>query len=177
MREQICFAIERIKSGSTQSPICLIPSLKSPANLNPSGKDPNRLNSGSENRRRSLKCIAPCMPRLPSLRRIVRAGFLGSNFTALKPWPVMWVSEVPTRILFQNLKDRYFPQPRKEPPAAPEAWSSRRAIPLLGWEPFGRQGGRKSTKVFPDSDENHALPRLGHAEVHGVHQPGRALVA
>ena len=129
MREQICFAIERIKSGSTQSPICLIPSLKSPANLNPSGKDPNRLNSGSENRRRSLKCIAPCMPRLPSLRRIVRAGFLGSNFTALKPWPVMWVSEVPTRILFQNLKDRYFPQPRKEPPAAPEAWSSRRAIP------------------------------------------------
>ena len=48
------------------------------------------------------------MPRLPSLRRIVRAGFLGSNFTALNPWPVMRLSDDPTLTLSQYLNDRYF---------------------------------------------------------------------
>ena len=32
-------------------------------------------------------------------------------------------------------------------------------------------------KVLPHSDENHSLPRLGDAEVHRVHQPGRDFVS
>jgi len=98
-----------MKRGGTQFPICRIPSSNPPAKANSSGKEENRLNSGSEKRRRSLQCMAPCIPRLPSLRRTVRAGFLGSNFTALNPWPVMWLSDDPVRTLSQYLKDRYFP--------------------------------------------------------------------
>jgi hypothetical protein len=52
--------------------------------------------------------IRSVMPRLPSLRRMVRAGFFESNFTALNPWPVMWLSEDPTFTLSQYLNDRYF---------------------------------------------------------------------
>ena len=105
----MCAAMARMKSGGTQLPIWRIPSSNSPAKANSSGNDPNRLNSGSENLLHALQCMAPCMPRLPSLRRMVRAGFLGSNFTALKPWPVMWLSEDPTLTLSQYLNDRYFP--------------------------------------------------------------------
>ena len=101
-------AIARMKSGGTQFPICRIPSSNSPANSNPSGNDPNRLNSGSENLRHSDQCIAPCIPRFPSFRRIVRAGFAGSNLTALNPWPVRLLSDDPTLIRSQYLKDRYF---------------------------------------------------------------------
>jgi len=97
-----------MKRGGTLFPICRIPSLNSPANSKASGNDPKRLNSGSENRRRSDQCMAPCMPRFPSLRRTVRAGFLGSNFTALNPCPVMWLSDDPVRTLSQYLNDRYF---------------------------------------------------------------------
>lgn len=82
---RMCPAIAFMKSGGTQLPIWRIPSSNAPANANASGKDPKRLNSGSENRRRASQCIAPCMPRFTSFRRIVRAqkpgtltGFVGS---------------------------------------------------------------------------------------------------
>jgi hypothetical protein len=105
--QRICLAMARMKSGGTQLPICRIPSSNSPAKANSSGNDENRLNSGREKRRRSLQHMAPCMPRLPSLHRIVRAGFLGSNFTQLKPEPVISTSDLSTRIRSQYLKDRY----------------------------------------------------------------------
>jgi hypothetical protein len=95
------WAIALMNKGGTQLPICWIPSSNSPAKANPSGKEENRLNSGSENRRHSFQNIAPCIPRFPSLRRMVRAGFLGSNFTALKPWPVIGFSDDPRRIRLQ----------------------------------------------------------------------------
>lgn len=104
----MCSAIAFIKSGGTQFPICRMPSSNSPAKANPSGKEENRLNSGSEKRRRSAQYMAPCIPRFPSLRRTVRAGFFGSNLTALKPWPVMRLSDDPIRTLSQYLNERYF---------------------------------------------------------------------
>jgi hypothetical protein len=97
----MCSAIAFINNGGTQFPICRIPSSDSPAKQNSSGKEENRLNSGSENLRHSDQCIAPCMPRLPSFLLMVRAGFLGSNFTALKPWPVIGFSDDPRRIRLQ----------------------------------------------------------------------------
>ena len=92
-----------INNGGTQLPICRIPSSNSPANVNASGNELNLFNSGNENLRFSFQCIAPCIPRFPSLRLIVRAGFLGSNFTALNPWPVIGFSDDPRRILLQPL--------------------------------------------------------------------------
>ena len=102
-------AIALIEGGGTQFPICRIPSPNSPANTKPSVKGPNRLNSGSENRRHSLQCMAPYMPRSRSLRRTVRAGFLGSNFAALNPCPVIRLSDDPSRTVSRYLKDRCFP--------------------------------------------------------------------
>ena len=99
--------IALMNSGGILFPTCRIPSSNAPAKRNPSGNDPNLLNSGRENRLCWSQRIAPCMPRLPSLRWIVRAGFLGSNLTGLNPWPVRWHPARPILILLQYLNDLY----------------------------------------------------------------------
>jgi hypothetical protein len=43
------------------------------------------------------------------LRRTARAGFLGSNFAALNPCPVIRLSDDPSRTVSRYLKDRRFP--------------------------------------------------------------------
>jgi hypothetical protein len=91
-----------MKSGGTQLPIWRIPSVNSPAKAKASGNELNRLNSGRENLRHSAQCMAPPIPRLLSMRRIVWAGFRGSKRIALNPFPVMSCCDLP--ILMRSQK-------------------------------------------------------------------------
>ena len=94
---------------------------------------------------------------------------------ALKPWPVMRLSDDPIRTLSQYLKDRYFLAAKEALPVAPEVWSTQPENRLRLSEPSLRLDAALQILSHPDKD--YPFTRLRHAEVHGVHQPGRNVIS